>query len=61
LTDVIALPGASPWHHAAADKVSAWLCDQQLEDGTWLDKWHASPYYATAASPRASAVKVERP
>jgi hypothetical protein len=48
LTDVIALPGASPWHHAAAGKVSAWLCDQQLEDGTWLDKWHASPYYATA-------------
>jgi hypothetical protein len=47
LTDVLTQPGASAWHQAAADKISAWLCDQQLADGTWQDKWHASPYYAT--------------
>ncbi|MFD3522182.1 prenyltransferase/squalene oxidase repeat-containing protein [Streptomyces sp. NPDC058653] len=25
-----------------------WLVGQQRPDGTWPDKWHASPYYATA-------------
>lgn len=25
-----------------------WLCDHQEADGNWWDKWHASPYYATA-------------
>lgn len=29
-------------------KVSRWLCERQLPDGRWLDRWHASPYYATA-------------
>ncbi|MFV2086305.1 prenyltransferase/squalene oxidase repeat-containing protein [Micromonospora sp. LOL_021] len=29
--------------------ISAWLCDQQQPDGSWQDRWHASPYYATAA------------
>jgi hypothetical protein len=33
---------------AAIAKVSGWLCDQQRADGSWTDKWHASPYYATA-------------
>ncbi|MDG6105634.1 prenyltransferase [Dactylosporangium aurantiacum] len=28
-------------------KLTAWLCAQQLPDGSWTDKWHASPYYAT--------------
>ncbi|TYK47367.1 hypothetical protein FXF68_25125 [Actinomadura decatromicini] len=23
------------------------LCDQQRDDGSWTDRWHASPYYAT--------------
>lgn len=26
-----------------------WLCERQHPDGSWTDKWHASPYYATAA------------
>ncbi len=26
-----------------------WLCGCQEADGSWTDKWHASPYYATAA------------
>ncbi|HVW44936.1 MAG TPA: prenyltransferase/squalene oxidase repeat-containing protein [Amycolatopsis sp.] len=25
-----------------------WLSARQNEDGSWSDKWHASPYYATA-------------
>lgn len=33
---------------AASRKVSQWLCDQQQDDGSWVDKWHASAYYATA-------------
>lgn len=32
----------------AAERVGAWLLEQQDPDGSWIDKWHASPYYATA-------------
>jgi halimadienyl-diphosphate synthase len=32
---------------AAVPKISMWLRDQQLADGSWSDRWHASPYYAT--------------
>ncbi|GGQ32924.1 hypothetical protein BKA00_004914 [Actinomadura coerulea] len=28
-------------------KLSSWLCAEQREDGSWHDRWHASPYYAT--------------
>ncbi|WP_235022791.1 prenyltransferase/squalene oxidase repeat-containing protein [Amycolatopsis alkalitolerans] len=28
--------------------LTEWLCGQQHADGSWTDKWHASPYYATA-------------
>jgi halimadienyl-diphosphate synthase len=27
--------------------LSSWLCAQQDSDGSWSDKWHASPFYAT--------------
>jgi halimadienyl-diphosphate synthase len=33
---------------AAVGKASAWLREQQRSDGSWTDRWHASPYYATA-------------
>lgn len=33
--------------------LTGWLCDQQLADGSWWDKWHASPYYATKCCARA--------
>lgn len=33
---------------AAVEKAVAWLRDQQRADGSWTDRWHASPYYATA-------------
>ncbi|MGW4502758.1 prenyltransferase [Micromonospora sp. NPDC004336] len=32
-----------------ADRVAGWLLDAQLADGRWTDRWHASPYYATAS------------
>ncbi|KAB2351087.1 hypothetical protein F8566_06925 [Actinomadura rudentiformis] len=35
---------------AAAEKAAAWLIDRQANDGSWLDRWHASPYYATACA-----------
>ncbi|MFI0484236.1 prenyltransferase/squalene oxidase repeat-containing protein [Actinomadura sp. 9N215] len=35
---------------AAVAKVSGWLREQQRADGSWSDRWHASPYYATACA-----------
>jgi halimadienyl-diphosphate synthase len=32
----------------ARRRVVAWLIGQQRADGSWTDKWHASPFYATA-------------
>ncbi|WP_326821870.1 prenyltransferase/squalene oxidase repeat-containing protein [Streptosporangium sp. NBC_01756] len=40
--------GAVPRYAEAVDKLSAWLCGCQEAEGNWLDRWHASPYYATA-------------
>ncbi|MER7279009.1 prenyltransferase/squalene oxidase repeat-containing protein [Dactylosporangium sp. NPDC000244] len=31
-----------------AERISQWLCLRQEPDGSWRDRWHASPYYATA-------------
>ncbi|MCA1601492.1 MAG: prenyltransferase [Acidobacteria bacterium] len=33
---------------AAMDRLAGWLLDRQEAGGNWWDKWHASPYYATA-------------
>ncbi len=33
---------------ALLGELSGWLGDSQETDGSWWDKWHASPYYATA-------------
>ncbi|MDT7789947.1 MAG: hypothetical protein QOF58_8366 [Pseudonocardiales bacterium] len=30
------------------EKLEEWLRDMQEPEGFWRDKWHASPYYATA-------------
>ncbi|GAA2878248.1 hypothetical protein GCM10010517_40260 [Streptosporangium fragile] len=38
----------APRYAAAVRKLSAWLCERQGADGSWTDRWHASPYYATA-------------
>ncbi|MEO3825292.1 prenyltransferase/squalene oxidase repeat-containing protein [Actinomadura sp. B10D3] len=32
---------------ATVDKLVTLLCDRQEADGSWTDRWHASPYYAT--------------
>ncbi|WP_019819141.1 prenyltransferase/squalene oxidase repeat-containing protein, partial [Saccharomonospora saliphila] len=44
--------GPVPQHDRArysetARTVTRWLCEWQHPDGSWTDKWHASPYYAT--------------
>jgi hypothetical protein len=30
------------------DRLAGWLCDHQTSDGPWIDRWHASLYYATS-------------
>lgn len=40
-------------HQTAMSKLAGWLRDCQEADGSWWDKWHASPYYATACCARA--------
>lgn len=41
-------PERAPAHTGALIKALAWVRDQQSADGYWTDKWHSSPYYATA-------------
>lgn len=36
----------------AAGRVATWLVGRQQVDGSWSDKWHASPYYSTACCTR---------
>ncbi|MEV4630303.1 prenyltransferase/squalene oxidase repeat-containing protein [Micromonospora sp. NPDC049523] len=43
-------PDAQPRYLAAAYRLSGWLGEQQHADGAWYDRWHASPYYATACA-----------
>lgn len=43
----------APERRAAIAKVTRYLRDAQEADGSWWDKWHASPYYATACTARA--------
>lgn len=30
------------------EALAGWLCDQQNSNGSWIDRWHASLYYATS-------------
>ncbi|MFK3978974.1 prenyltransferase/squalene oxidase repeat-containing protein [Micromonospora sp. NPDC050397] len=41
-------PGAGPRYRRVLGRLSRWLAEQQRADGAWQDRWHASPYYATA-------------
>ncbi|MFE3583282.1 prenyltransferase/squalene oxidase repeat-containing protein [Streptomyces vinaceus] len=41
-----ALGSSMPHDLPARSKVSDWLAARQHPDGSWTDKWHASPYYA---------------
>ena len=37
-------------YRASMIKVTSWLCERQEADGSWRDRWHASPYYATCCA-----------
>ncbi|SBT44179.1 prenyltransferase/squalene oxidase repeat-containing protein [Micromonospora auratinigra] len=39
--------GVASRHRAAARRIVSALVDRQRADGSWRDRWHASPYYAT--------------
>ncbi|WP_412543834.1 prenyltransferase/squalene oxidase repeat-containing protein [Longispora sp. K20-0274] len=43
-----ARPDEDPRFGGPRSMVVDWLLATQDADGSWLDKWHASPYYATA-------------
>ncbi|WP_432826754.1 prenyltransferase [Dactylosporangium sp. CA-092794] len=40
--------GAEPRHAGVAERLTGWLCARQEPGGAWHDRWHSSPYYATA-------------
>ncbi|WP_091288427.1 prenyltransferase/squalene oxidase repeat-containing protein [Amycolatopsis xylanica] len=42
-----ALGASREGHREVMSKLALWLRDRQERDGSWQDKWHASPYYAT--------------
>jgi halimadienyl-diphosphate synthase len=42
-------PALAARYGGARRRVVAWLVGQQRADGSWTDKWHASPFYATAS------------
>lgn len=44
---VAAHPETEPAYRPTIAKISNWLCGQQQADGSWTDRWHISPYYAT--------------
>ena len=43
-------PDAEPRYPATVHRLSGWLQEQQQPNGAWHDRWHASPYYATACA-----------
>jgi halimadienyl-diphosphate synthase len=43
-----AIGAQAPDQAAAIGKITRYLRDTQEDDGSWWDKWHASPFYATA-------------
>ncbi|MEO3813526.1 prenyltransferase/squalene oxidase repeat-containing protein [Sphaerisporangium sp. B11E5] len=45
---VAVCPQARPRYGAVMAGLAEWLAGRQDEVGSWSDRWHASPYYATA-------------
>ena len=57
-----ALAGDAGRHRATVRKLTGCLVAHQDADGSWTDRWHASPYYATACCALALArVGADRP
>ncbi|MEV4113570.1 prenyltransferase/squalene oxidase repeat-containing protein [Nonomuraea sp. NPDC049695] len=42
-------PAAAPHYDETIAELAAWIRDRQQPDGSWTDRWHASPYYATVS------------
>ncbi|MCK2217162.1 hypothetical protein MF672_025735 [Actinomadura sp. ATCC 31491] len=42
-------PGAAPRYAGTIRDLAGWLRERQEPDGSWSDRWHASPYYATVS------------
>jgi halimadienyl-diphosphate synthase len=42
-----------------ADLARRWLLETQAADGSWSDKWHASPYYATVCCVQALRLRAD--
>ncbi|MFI7467130.1 prenyltransferase/squalene oxidase repeat-containing protein [Nonomuraea sp. NPDC049646] len=40
-------PAAGEAYRPRIERVARWLAERQRPDGSWSDRWHASPYYAT--------------
>ncbi|MFE0677575.1 prenyltransferase/squalene oxidase repeat-containing protein [Streptomyces sp. NPDC058867] len=40
-------PAEGDRYRDAVARIASWLRDRQGPDGSWSDKWHASPYFAT--------------
>ncbi|MFG2073158.1 prenyltransferase/squalene oxidase repeat-containing protein [Nonomuraea maritima] len=40
-------PAAAATYEPVMARVAGWLAARQEADGSWNDRWHASPYYAT--------------
>lgn len=43
-------PGARARYAPSMVKAARWLQGRQHPDGSWTDRWHVSPYYATACA-----------
>ncbi len=43
-------PADAARYAAAMNRAADWQLAAQLPEGCWTDKWHASPYYATACA-----------
>ncbi|MGW1379741.1 hypothetical protein ACWD6P_36525 [Streptomyces sp. NPDC002446] len=41
-------PADAARYHDAVARIARWLGERQQPDGSWSDKWHASPLFATA-------------
>ncbi len=51
-----------PAHYQSAERrLSIGLTEHQQSEGWWLDRWHASPYYATVCCVLALAPVVDQP